>query len=355
MSSAPPASRPAVQGLPLHTRSLSVAVKPIAEDRWHARGDVIDLRKKGFVPSSYDLQPSGVVHMMSIEFAFDPGVRVVEDVRVEQPFVAMEPSPDTGGECCRDPAPRLLELAGEPLDEGFTKKLGQRFGGALGCSHLLTLFQLMASAVPRAIDLEQARIAREGTHHRIGERFFRRSLFVDGHEHGPGLTDVAIQLADSHTRPLPEGAPMTERLGLSHEVRTLASVERKRLLIERLEVRERQRTHETLGRAEWIDHAARVAPLLGVRVIPGLAGRIFGLLGDHPALRTVQDNLLQFAPGFIQITAAQMDATLEERARNPDEAGSPTVANLGGNTDSCYMWRRDGAIQRASEAGTARD
>lgn len=346
---------PAVQGLPLHTRSLTVAVWRTSASRWHARGDVIDLRKNGFVPSSYDLQPSGVIHMMSIDLDFDPETLEIETIAVDQPFVAIEPSEVTRGECCRDPAPRLLELAGEKLDAGFTKKLGLQFGGALGCSHLLTLFQLMASTVPRAVELERAREAREGTRHGPGERFFRRSVFVDGHAHSPEQTDVAVQLADTQTRPIAPDAPVTERLALSHEVKTFASVERKRLTLDRLEVRERERSFETVGSTQWTDHAALVAPLLGARIIPGLAGRVFGLMGGEPRLRPLLDNLLMLAPGFIQIMAALMDEYYEQReqADDPRQTARPAVARLGGNTDACYMWRRSGPIQKAWSAGTS--
>jgi hypothetical protein len=344
-----------VQGLPLHTRSLTVAIHRDSQERWHARGDIIDLRKNGFVPSSYDLQPSGIIHMMSIDLDFDPDSLSIEKIRVDQPFVAIEPSKTTKGECCRDPAPRLLDLAGERLDDRFARKLSLQFGGALGCSHLLTLFQLMASTVPRAVALELARSKREGTVHEPGERFFRRSVFVDGHDRSPELTDVAVQLADSHTRPIVAGDRVTERLELSHEVKTFATVDRKRFTLERLQVQERSRSHETVGTAKWIDHGVLVASLVGERIIPGMAGRAFKLLGGEPAHRPVLDNLLMFAPGFIQITAALMDQYFENRERpgNPAKAEKPAVANLGGNTDSCYMWRSGGQIAKAWAADMA--
>ncbi len=348
MSSSEPSS-PVVQGLPLHTRSLTVDIKRVSDSRWHARGDVIDLRKNGFVPSNYDLQPSGIIHMMSIDLEFDPVTRTIEEIRVDQPFVAVEASAGTKGECCRDPAPRLLDFAGEKLDSRLAKKLGVQFGGALGCSHLLTLFQLMASTVPRAIELEFARIERESSHPEFGERFFRRSVFVDGHAHGRGLTDVAVQLADTHTRPLRSGAPVTERLALSHEVKTFASIDRKRFTIERLEVRERERTDQTIVSSQWVDHSDLVSSLLGARIIPGMAGRVFKIFGGEPRYRPILDNLLMFAPGFIQITAALMDEYFEERERSgdSDNTARPAVAALGGNADSCYMWRTGGPIQRA--------
>jgi len=347
-------SSPVIQGLPLHTRSLTVSVKRVSESLWRARGDVIDLRKNGFVPSNYDLQPSGIIHMMSIDLDFDPDTLTIEEIEVDQPFVAVEPSELTKGECCRDPAPRLLDLSGEQLDHGFAKKLGIQFGGALGCSHLLTLFQLMASTVPRAVELELARSEREQSVATIGERFFRRSVFVDGHERSQKLTDVSVQLADTLTRPLLADSRVTERLALSHEVKTFASIDRKRFIIERLEVRERERTYETVGSAQWVDHGDLVSSLVGERIIPGMAGRVFKLLGGDPRNRPILDNLLMFAPGFIQIIAALMDEYFEKRERSssPGATEKPAVASLGGNADSCYMWRSDGPIQRAWVTGS---
>lgn len=351
--SADPPLRPAtVEGLPLHTRSLTVIVKPLEDGRWLARGDVIDLRKNGFVPSSYDIQPSGIIHSMNIELELDPETLRMDTIRVDQPYVAVEPSIATKGECCRDPAPRLLTLAGECLDEGFPKKLSGVFGGPLGCSHLLTLFQLMASAVPRAAAVEHARIARQGTRHAPGDRFFRRSVFVDGLEAAANRVDVAVQLADTCTRPYDPGSGSFDRLELSHEVKTFASVETKRFQLERLDVRERRRTAETLIDAPWVDHSARFAALLEQPIVPGLAGRIFGSIAGDPELAAVQDNLLMFAPGYLQIIAARMDAYFEERIRAA-RAGKETpaaVESLGGQTGACYIWREGGPIDRARYA-----
>ncbi|MAG32966.1 MAG: hypothetical protein CL908_18980 [Deltaproteobacteria bacterium] len=337
------------QGLPLHTRSLTVAISRRPDGRWRARGDVIDLRKNGFIPSSHDLQPSGVIHMMSIELSLAPSSLRLDEITIEQPFVAVEASPATGGECCRDPAPRLLAMKGELLDDGFTKRLGTRFGGALGCSHLLTLFQLMASTIPRALQLEAERAEREGTTHREDRRFFRRAIFVDGHERDPSTTDVSIQLADTHTRPIAEGTPLTSQLEASFEVKTFASVDRKHFRIEELESRERHRTFETIASAPWTHHDALVSPLVGHPVIRGMAARVFELLGKGPKNALLRDNLLQFAPGFIQITGAQLDDYFEKRAQTtkPGPMQKPAVTSLGGRPNSCYMWREDSLVARA--------
>ncbi|MBW2499893.1 MAG: DUF2889 domain-containing protein [Deltaproteobacteria bacterium] len=339
-----------VQGLPLHTRALSVMMSPEADGRWLARGDVMDLRKNGFVAATYDLQPAGVIHSMSIELDLDPRALVIEAIRVEQPFVAVEASPETSGECCRDPAPRLQTLVGEKLDAEFTRRLTAAFGGPLGCSHLLTLFQLMASTIPRAARLEHARAEREGTHPQTRERFFRRSLFLDGYaRRDEPLIDVSIQLADSHTRPIDAKDPVLQRLASSHQIKVLAEVDRKRFSVQALTARERERTPETLGHAEWLDHDALVSPLVGVPLIPGMAGRVFELLGQRSEQALLRDVLLQMAPGFIQVTAALTDDYYEERARKgADETDSgPAVANLGGRQNACYIWREDGAILRS--------
>jgi hypothetical protein len=319
---------------------------------WRARGDIIDLRKHGFVPSNYDLQPSGVIHFMTIDLAIDPETLRIARIEVDQPFVAIEATAATGGECCRDPAPRLLELRGETLDEGFAKRLGAHFGGTLGCSHLLTLFQLMASTIPRAVDLELNRIEREGTEHEIGERFFRRGVFVDGHERSPDTLDVALQLTDAQSRPIALDTPASERLELCHEVKLIAGVDRKRFQIERLDAMERRRNRASLARLDWEVHDERLASLVGAPMIPGLAARLFGLLGGDPDARPLLDASLQLAPGFIQIVAALMDSHFAERAAQPtgSRALAPTVSSIGGTTNSCYMWRADSAVTRAREA-----
>ncbi len=338
-----------LEGLPLHTRSLTVTISRESDSFWLARGDVIDLRKNGFVPSSYDIQPSGIVHSMSIELVFDPTSLRIERIAVDQPFVAVEPSEATGGECCRDPAPRLLDFKGDHLDAGFTKRLSAHFGGAQGCSHLLTLFQLMASTIPRAARLENARITREQTNARFGERFFRRSVFIDGHLRNDDRVDVAVQLADTHSRPLAPKEPPTKRLECSYEWKLLATVERTRFQIHRLLAAERERRFETLVSADWISHDALVSPLVDVPLIPGMAGRVFQLLADNSELEPLRDALLQFAPGFIQIVAALMKD--HPRVRAQAEEGAPAspsdVASLGANSNSCYMWRQGSPISRS--------
>jgi hypothetical protein len=348
---------PSVRGRPLHTRSLTIVISRKSDTLWHARGDVIDLRKHGFVPMIDDIQPSGVIHMMSIELDFDPKSLRIEQIAVDQPFIAIEASEASGGECCRDPVSRLQALRGDEMDAGFSKRLAGQFGGALGCSHLLTLFQLMASTLPRVVELETTRALREKTSPPLGKCFFRRSVFVDGHEQSDKAIDVAIQLADTHSRPIQPGDRATERLELSHEVKAFICIDRKRFKIESLEARERQRGHATLGRADWILHTDRVAELIGAPLIPGMAGRIFRLLDDEASLRPLRDLLLQLAPGFIQITAALMDEYFEKRESssaadstdrsNDKPVSKPAVASFGGNTNSCYMWREDGRAVKA--------
>ena len=353
MSFADGSERPLVQGLPLHTRSLTVSIKRASESGWLVRGDVIDLRKNGFVPTNYDIQPSGIIHSMNIELDLDPESLRIDGIRVEQPFVAVEPSEATKGECCRDPAPRLLDLEGVHLDADFQKTLGSHFGGPLGCSHLLTLFQLMASTVPQAAKLERDRFARDGTEHDLGHRFFRRSVFVDGFQASAQTTDISVQLTDTATRPKTEEMSSVARLELSHEVKTFSTITRDRFEIERMIVRERKRSAETLITSDWVEHSEHFAELVGTPLIPGLAKRIFKLTEGEPAFLPIQDNLLMFAPGFVQVLAAQMEAYSEERARaeaaNADgqSVKPPSIASIGGNTDSCYMWRRDGAIEKA--------
>jgi hypothetical protein len=294
--------------------------------------------------------------MMSIDFDFDPESFRIDGIRIEQPFVAIERSEATGGDCCRDPAPRLLDLDGETLGPAFSRRLSHLFGGPLGCSHLLTLFQLMASTIPHAAELEKARMLREGQRQPDGKRFFRRSLFVDGHE-GDGKTiDVALQLTDTHTRPIGDLDRSITRLESSREIKAAIGIDRKRFKIVRIDARERIRTFETLAEADWKLHDDLVSVLGGAPLIPGMARRVFALLGDAPSMLPLRDALLQLAPGFIQIAAALMDdyfskphssTTGGAASQSGDgSAAKPAVAAIGGNLNSCYMWREEGHVAK---------
>jgi len=101
---------PSVHGRPLHTRPLTIVISRESDTLWRARGDVIDLRKHGFVPMIDDIQPSGIIHMMSIDLAFEPESLRIERISTDQPFIALEASEASGAECSRDPSPRLLSF-----------------------------------------------------------------------------------------------------------------------------------------------------------------------------------------------------------------------------------------------------
>ena len=330
------------------------------DGRWHARGDVIDLRKVGFVPMMADIQPAGIIHQMSIDLTVDPGEQRIDTVSVDQPVVAIEPSAASGGECCRDPAPRLLALAGEHLDGDFAKRLGGVFGGPRGCSHLLTLFQLMASGLQRALSLE-AELGEGAAARSRGDRLFRRSAFVEGFEGEDEAIEMAVQLADFHTRPVGPGAAPLSRLARQSDVRVFARVRGSERTLDDLRIADRERSGETLGTAAWRDGSDRVASLAGTPLIPGLARRLFDLFGA-PEDRMLLDAGLQLAPGYIQVMAAAMDrwlvqASRGESERRPEMRGPARVETdaIGGMPDSCYMWRSDGPMAGVRSAPPEED
>jgi hypothetical protein len=329
-------------GHPAHTRSLTVGIAFEADGSWSARGDIIDLRKCSFVPMMEDLQTAGIIHQMSIDLRLDPGSRRIESIDTDQPFVAVEASDASRGECCRDPAPRLQERVGDVLDAQFAKRLSEVFGGPRGCSHLLTLFQLMASALLKALDCE-AKDARR----RPGEAIFRRAAFVDGAEIDEQTMGVAIQLADFMTRPLGVVSHPLERLALQHDARAYAQVARPTLKISELSAAQRERDCATIHSAQWQSLDAEVSGLVGSAVMGGLAGQMFSCFGARPERRLLLDCLLQLAPGYIQTMAAVMErwyvpSGRSMRMQSPD--GEPSVGSVGGTPDSCYIWRSGGPM-----------
>ena len=79
-----------LRGHPLHTRSLSITLTQRADGRLDAHAEVVDLRKRGFVPVAGELQPSGVVHHMLLDGEIDPRTAVLDAIALRQPSVAFE-------------------------------------------------------------------------------------------------------------------------------------------------------------------------------------------------------------------------------------------------------------------------
>jgi hypothetical protein len=278
---------------------------------------------------------------MKLAFELEPATLAIERVETEQPTVAFEPSPASGGNCCRDPAPRLQALVGAPLDAGFARRLAGVFGGALGCSHLLTLAQLMGSSAPRL--LTDRRLEARGP----GERVAKATLFLDGFEQPDGALEVAIQLSEFRLRPQAEATLPLERLARQHEVRVLARIDRTLTTLEALDAAERERDVATLG-AAWRNRRKRVAGLEGSPALRGLAARVLAALGDDPADAALRDALLNLAPGVIQCLAAfshRLVAAFAGGAAGAREI--PRELSVGGYPDSCYIWRSDGPMAKA--------
>jgi len=341
--------RLAARGQPLHTRSLTLVLRAAPEGGALVRGDIIDLRKTGFVPMPDGIQPAGIIHHMLIEARVSAD-RTLEELETSQPAVAVEPSALSGGECCRDPAPRLQALVGRRFDTEFAAALSKNFGGALGCSHLLTLFHLLASALPLAFEEEAAVLRESAAARRAGEWFFRRSVFVDGYEPEEGALQLAVQLADFHSRPEAAAANRLDHFAGQREVRVGCDIDLGKVGIRTLSALERTRTRDTLGSARWRDSSARLARFVGRPVMPGLGAALRGEFGSENESRLLLDALLQLAPGFVQCMPALTDRMVAQLARKPGGASGegrrpiPDFLALGGATDSCYMWRAGGPL-----------
>jgi hypothetical protein len=322
-------------GHPLHTRTLQVeAFRTVAGLR--LEGTILDLRKCGFVPTGGELQTAGFIHHMQLGLELDGAARI-ERVVVAQPVVAFEPTGETGGDSCRDPAPRLQALVGERVDADFVRRLGGVFGGPLGCSHLLTLAQWMAAGVPGLLAGASA--------HAAGERAGKCVLFLDGFERPEGGVEVAIQQSEFVLRPRAEVGFPLERLARQHEVRVLAKLDAGLARLEAIDAAERERGAETLATAAWQRRAEAVAPLAGGPALRGLAARVLAL---ERASAPLQSALLNLAPGVIQCFAALAHRMVGRLPGGRSPGGAlPRELSVGGFPDSCFMWRRDGPLGRS--------
>jgi hypothetical protein len=330
-------------GHPLHTRALAVWIATRPDGRLDVAGYVLDLRKRGFVPVAGDLQGTGLVHDMRLAGTIDPASGILDGLAAEQRNVAFEPSAATAGESCRDPIDRIRAMAGTRLDAGWARRLAGEIGGPRGCSHLLALGHLLGSAAARALARDRA-LHGPAPARPTGQRVFRRDLVIDGHETAEGRVQLVAQLTDLHFAPAPLLALPMDRFAEQLEVRALAELELATVGIARAAAAERRRGARDLADAVWRGRADAAEFLAGRRLGAGVTGELLERFGQLDDDRPLLDTLLALAPALVQCAAAMSEAwPLAARAH-------PSLVGMGGLPDSCYMWRRDGALTRARAA-----
>jgi hypothetical protein len=330
---------PDAAGRPLHTRALSLTLCEAAPPRVDFAAYVLDLRKRGFAPVAADLQGTGIIHQMHLDGVIDRAAPRIASIAARMPAVAFEATPATGGESCRDLIGRVGGLAGLDLDAGWARALGAEIGGPRGCSHILTLSQLLAPSARWGLR-EDERLHDGAPARRAGERIFRRDVTLDGFEIEPGRLLLVAQLNDLHCTPAAPLAQPLERLAVQREVCVRAEVALIGLTIDAIDAAERVRRPADLAEAGWRPLGERVAPLAGLSLRSGAAQAVLRHFADaRDDEGPLRDALLQLAPTLIQCFAA-----LDLWSTRLSE-GAP----VGAFPDSCYMWRSGGALQRGRD------
>jgi hypothetical protein len=326
--------RISVSGHPIHGRVLELALRAGAAGRLDAAGELVDVRKRGFVPVAGQLQPSGVVHHMHVEARIEPEAGLVETIASRMPRVAFEPSELTAGETCRDVEHRLAALSGRPLS-ALASGLSAEIGGPRGCSHVLALARALCAAAEWLLACERSLAPRAG-----GELVFHRALALDGHDAGGGRIVLALQQTDLHCRPAPPLAAPMARFGTQVELRATLEIDLASAAIARAQGAVRRRDAATLESASFESLDARLSELAGKSFFGGFAGECLARFGSAPEDRPLLDALLQVAPGFLQCMAGMSEAWPAASLRSGSFIGT------GGHPDACYIWRRDGALGR---------
>ncbi len=337
---------------PIHTRLLELEVRRGKIGELLVNGTICDLRKQGFVPTGGDLQVSGLIHNMGIQALVDRENRKLLSIEPSQTVVAYEASEVTDGESCRDIGWRLRGMKDKHLDGNFVGKLAGEFGGRLGCTHLLSLTQLLPSTLDRALAWESSLVAGDApgeASRERGERIFKRSIVFDGYEFSDREEmEVIVQLNDVHTTPQQDVTNALERFARQFEVQLWARVGMPNLQLTSIRGREREREEMPLDRGGWRDLAEDLSALHGCRTLEGLGREVIGLLGGEVTARPLRDALLTIAPGMIQCMAVKVRHMIERGDGEDSEPNS--TALLGAQPDSCYIWRADGPGRRRSEA-----
>ncbi|MBW2143350.1 MAG: DUF2889 domain-containing protein [Deltaproteobacteria bacterium] len=329
-----------VSGHPLHSRVLTINLTAHGEGKFNARGILLDLRKTGFLPLTGNLQPSGIVHHMQLDVTFDPAERTLETVKALQPTVAYESSSLTQMENCRDTIAAIEALSETRLDDQYAGRLNQAIGGPRGCTHLLTLAQLLGSSLDWFLN-QEGEIGLDRNLWSPGERVFQRTLTLDGFECDGGAVKMAIQLADLHLKPATATAFPMDHFSGQFELRILLEIDMNTMSINGVTAAKRRRNVNDIAGARWQDLKETVEDLAGLGLMTGMNHALFRRFGNQPSQRPLLDALLNLTPGIIQCIGSMSEGYPLAAQENHSLLGMGKEAPV---EDACYMWRKEGAL-----------
>jgi hypothetical protein len=323
-----------LDGEPLHMRAESVLVALRPDGKLDARGSLLDLRTRGFLPIGGSMQGMGIIHHMELAWVVDARGGVVEQWLPAQPTVAFEATVETAGESCRDPVERVATVGDVPLGPALSARLRERAGGALGCSHLVTLALFMDAAV-------RAGLARRPAPSPGAARpLWRRDLVFDAHERPAGDVVVGMRLGDLDWNERAADGLAPERFASHHELVARIEVDLWPGTLRGIAGAERRRTTAEFAGTGWTDRDGLLAPLAGTGLVRGAVGEIAQRIASDPSAPPWRDALVMLPAALVQCRAAHPDAWHEKVRATPRHPGLTALP------DSCYMWRRGGALER---------
>ncbi len=332
---------------PSHTRCLDLALSAESNTAVAFRADLLDLRKAGLMALGGRVATAGIIHNMTLHGAFDAETGELRRISWEQSHVMHEANAASRGECCRDPMERLAGLVGSKLGEGFRADLKQHFGGALGCTHVNTLFQELSATVARLFALREDDPALAAAR-APGERIARRSVYFDAFLPEQGTeTELRVRLSDAQYGIADETG--SESMAHHAEVRVAARVDLTSWELRGLRAEERSRRGPAIDAGTWLDRSDDVAAFAGHSLGGGMGKRCSEHFAGAPADACLLSAMLALAPGMTQVGAGLSDTLLPPTAARPERTGAP----LGG-AGPCYMLRGDGPLLQVI-TGAGRD
>jgi hypothetical protein len=330
---------------PIHTRCLCVALTQGRGESIEFRADIIDLRKAGLMELGGRIATAGIIHKMELSGAFSGETGCIERIEWDQSHVMHEANRATKGECCRDPMLRLKELVGTRLGDEFASELKQCFGGALGCTHISTLFHEL-SAFASQLRVEMREHSELGVRRMPGERIASRSIFFDAFfPDGGATTTISVRLADIHFGEFDQGG--SESLFSHDELRLVAEVELAGWQLRDVEARERSRRGPSCSDVPWQWRKEEFGEFAGRSLGGGMTRFCLERFGHRDRDARLLSALLSLAPGMTQVAVALSDGLIPSDIARP---GGFAAMGPG----PCYMLRAEGPLVESFSSGNPR-